>query len=80
MVGCVRGCCGVTVTALRGDGHGFFVDTDGAERIANRGTSWPVVSSRRCGGLQPQEGIVLFLSQVPPNLMGTHGEADGVTA
>jgi hypothetical protein len=34
MVGCVRGCCGVTVTTLRGDGHSFFVDTD-----AGRGAS-----------------------------------------
>jgi hypothetical protein len=28
MVGYVRGCGGVTVTTLRGDGHGLFVDTD----------------------------------------------------
>jgi hypothetical protein len=30
----VRGCCGVTVTTLRGDGHSFFVDTDARGKVA----------------------------------------------
>lgn len=36
--GCVRGCCGVAVTTLPGDGHGFFVDTAARGRASGAKT------------------------------------------